>query len=240
MPRILLHSCCGPCAIIPLQFLREQDWTVHGFFFNPHIQPYTEWCKRLETLEAFAERLNLPLIVRPDYDLEAFFRQVAFRESARCLYCYAIRLEATARLAAKSRFDAFTTTLLYSKRQKHDLIRTLAEEASRKHSISFVYEDFRVGWKEGQDQAKTMGMYRQQYCGCLYSEWERYKAEAESEKNRSTAKDKERMKLGDKGETITVPTKTQNKHAPPQPLNPGSNSANCNGVFKNGYCVNTK
>lgn len=188
MPRILLHSCCGPCTIIPLQFLRENGWTVHGFFFNPHIQPYTEWRKRLETLEAFAEGLNLPLIVRPDYDLEAFYRQVAFRENARCLYCYAVRLEATARLAAKSRFDAFTTTLLYSKRQKHDLIRTLAEDASRKYSITFVYEDFRVGWKEGQAQAKAMGMYRQQYCGCLYSEWERYKAEAVSGKIHSTEK----------------------------------------------------
>jgi len=170
---------------MPLQFLRERGWAVHAFFHNPHIQPYTEWRKRLEVLRAFAEDRKLPLIVRSDYDPEAFFRQAAFRESARCLYCYAVRLEATARLAAKSRFDAFTTTLLYSKRQKHDLIRAMAEEASRRYSIPFVYEDFREGWKEGQTQARAMGMYRQQYCGCIYSEWERYEAEAARSKAKS-------------------------------------------------------
>ncbi|MFP5212226.1 MAG: epoxyqueuosine reductase QueH [Acidobacteriota bacterium] len=174
MARILLHTCCGPCSIYPVKRLREQDWTVHGFFYNPNIQPYQEFQRRLEALQSVADHYSLELIVRPDYDPETFFRQVAFREGQRCLFCYSVRLEAAARLAKKSRFDAFTTTLLYSKQQKHELIKSIAEEASRKNGIPFHYEDFRSGWKEGQEEAKTLGIYRQQYCGCLYSEKERF------------------------------------------------------------------
>ncbi|RPI99530.1 MAG: hypothetical protein EHM36_15865, partial [Deltaproteobacteria bacterium] len=113
-------------------------------------------------------------ILRTDYDPEGFFRQVAFRETQRCIYCYSLRLEATARLAKKSDFDAFSTTLLYSKRQKHELVRAIAEEASQKVGVRFYYEDFRTGWKEGQEEAKSLGIYRQQYCGCIYSEKERF------------------------------------------------------------------
>jgi epoxyqueuosine reductase len=180
LPKILLHTCCGPCTIYPLRKLREEGWQVHGYFYNPHIQPYQEFEKRLATLESYAQREELKIIVRSDYELETFFRQVAFRENQRCIYCYAIRIEAAARLAKKSRFDAFTTTLLYSKRQKHDLVRDLAEEASRKHGLSFYYEDFRKGWGEGQEKAREQGMYRQQYCGCIFSEQERYKIKRES------------------------------------------------------------
>jgi len=174
MPRILLHSCCAPCTITPLQKLREANWTVHGFFYNPNIQPYQEFERRLDTYSAFAQRHELPVIIRGDYDLEAFLRQTAFRESQRCLYCYSTRLEAAARLAHKSRFEAFTTTLLYSKRQKHELIKTIAEQAAKKYGVPFYYEDFRQGWKEGQEQARQLGIYRQQYCGCIYSEKERF------------------------------------------------------------------
>jgi hypothetical protein len=147
---------------------------VHGYFYNPHIQPYQEFQKRLETLESYARSEDLPLIVRPDYDPQTFFREVAFRETNRCVYCYSIRLNSAARLAKKSRFDAFTTTLLYSRRQQHSLIASIAEEASKRHGIAFIYRDFRSGWKHGQRSAKALGMYRQQYCGCIYSEMERF------------------------------------------------------------------
>lgn len=174
MNRILLHICCAPCTIYPLRMLRSQDWAVHGFFYNPFIQPYQELERRLETLRSFSRGEDLQLIVRPDYDLEGFLRQVVFRESNRCVVCYSTRLEAVARLAKKSRFDAFTTTLLYSKQQKHELIRSIAEEASRKYGIPFHYEDFRAGWRVGQEEAKALELYRQQYCGCIYSEKERF------------------------------------------------------------------
>ncbi len=174
MSRILLHICCAPCTIYPLSVLRGENLLVHGFFYNPHIQPYLEFEKRRMVLESYADDENLSLIVRGDYDPETFFRQAAFRESHRCTYCYSLRLDAAANLAKKSRFDAFTTTLLYSKHQKHALIVSLAEEASKKYGIPFYYRDFREGWREGQEKAKAIGMYRQQYCGCVYSEMERF------------------------------------------------------------------
>lgn len=174
MPRILLHTCCGPCTLYPLERLRGDGWTVRGLFYNPNIQPYQEWQRRRSALETVAAARELPLIVREDYDLEGFLRQVVFREQHRCLTCYSLRLEATARLAANSRFDAFTTTLLYSKFQRHDLICTLAEAAARRYGIAFVYQDFREGWTNGQDQARALGIYRQQYCGCIYSERDRF------------------------------------------------------------------
>jgi hypothetical protein len=181
MPRILLHICCGPCSIYPVSALRGENFSVHGFFYNPFIQPYREFERRLQTLQGFAEKEDLPLILRADYDPETFFRQVVFRETKRCLYCYSSRLEAAARLAKRSRFDAFTTTLLYSRHQKHELIVSLSEEVSRKHGIDFLYRDFRSGWLEGQQRAKALGMYRQQYCGCIYSEMERFKKAVNSE-----------------------------------------------------------
>lgn len=174
MSRILLHTCCAPCTIYPAAALREENLTIHAFFYNPHIQPYQEFQRRLETLKSYAKTEQIPLIVRNDYEPETFFRQVAFRETNRCVYCYSLRLNAAASLAGKSRFDAFTTTLLYSRHQKHDLIISLAEEASRRHGIPFYYRDFRIGWREGQEKAKALGIYRQQYCGCIYSEMERF------------------------------------------------------------------
>ncbi len=174
MKKILLHICCGPCTFYPLRSLRKKGMDVMGFFYNPNIHPYQEWSRRLEALKTMSETQNLRLIIRDDYRLEEFLRNVVFRESQRCIYCYTVRLEATARLAKKSKFDAFSTTLLYSKRQKHELIKNIAENASKKYGIPFYYEDFREGWKIGQKLAEESGIYRQQYCGCIFSEKERF------------------------------------------------------------------
>ncbi|HOV87215.1 MAG TPA: epoxyqueuosine reductase QueH [Syntrophobacteraceae bacterium] len=174
MPRILLHSCCGPCTLYPLQKLREGNWVVHPFFYNPFIQPYQELSRRIEAFEQVVEKTSARAILRKDYDLEGFFREVVFRESRRCHYCYSVRLNAAARTAKKSRMDAFTTTLLYSKHQNHELICSIAQEASIRNGIPFHYEDFRLGRAEGQSRARSLGIYRQQYCGCIYSEKERF------------------------------------------------------------------
>lgn len=178
MPRILLHTCCGPCTLYPLDRLRQLSWHVHGFFYNPNIHPFQERQRRLDALHTVSSQRELPLIVRPEYELERFLRAVAFREESRCILCYSMRIEATARLARKSRFDAFTSTLLYSRHQQHTLIRSVAEDAARKHGIPFLYEDFRTGWSDGQGAAKAMGLYRQSYCGCIYSERDRYDRKA--------------------------------------------------------------
>lgn len=174
MDRILLHTCCGPCTLYPTKILMESGWNVHGYFYNPNIHPYQEFQRRLDALRIVASHLELHVIVREDYDLDLFLQETVFRESRRCLFCYTRRLDDTARLAKKSRFDAFTTTLLFSMHQKHDLIRSLAEESARRWSIPFHYQDFREGWSEGQNQAKDLGIYRQVYCGCIYSERDRF------------------------------------------------------------------
>ncbi len=181
MPRLLLHTCCGPCTIYPLERLRAEEWVVHGFFYNPNIHPYQEFQKRLDALRQIAVLADLPLIVRPDYPLQDFLRRVVYREHERCLVCYSMRLEATARLAKKSKFDAFSTTLLYSKRQKHELVAAVANEAAKRYGVLFHYEDFRHGWKDGQERARQLGLYRQQYCGCIFSEKERFCHATEAE-----------------------------------------------------------
>jgi predicted adenine nucleotide alpha hydrolase (AANH) superfamily ATPase len=106
--------------------------------------------------------------------MEEFLRQVAFKEKERCDYCLRDRLKYTAGLAHAEKYDGFTTTLLYSKHQKHDKIREIGENLGKQLGIPFYYQDFRVGWDEGIKISKELGMYRQNYCGCIYSEKERF------------------------------------------------------------------
>ena len=108
------------------------------------------------------------------YPLEGFLRQVAFREEDRCRQCYRLRLVKTAEIAKSGGFNAFTTTLLYSRFQKHDLIRSIGAAVAGEYDIPFLYIDFREGWSEGVRISKALGLYRQPYCGCIYSERERY------------------------------------------------------------------
>jgi epoxyqueuosine reductase len=172
--KTLLHICCGPCAITPVAHLRDQGMTVMGFFYRHNIHPFTECLRRQQTLETYADQIGLRVIVQDGYDLEGFIRKAVFRESDRCRICYYDRLRATAKVAKKGKFDAFTSTLLYSKFQKHDEIRSIGEAVAKEVGVSFFYHDFRDGWKTGIETSKSLGMYRQQYCGCIYSEKDRY------------------------------------------------------------------
>ena len=172
--KILLHICCANCAIYPLQRIRERGDEVVGYFFNPNIHPYQEYQKRLESMRQYSETVGLKVIYRDEYLLEDFLRNVSHRVEERCGYCYSVRLEATAREAKKNHFDQFSTTLLQSTHQNHSLIRETGERIAREVGISFYYEDFRQGWRKGMEVSKAMGLYRQQYCGCIYSEKERY------------------------------------------------------------------
>jgi predicted adenine nucleotide alpha hydrolase (AANH) superfamily ATPase len=172
--KVLLHTCCANCSIYPLRELRKKKWDVFGFFYNPNIHPYQEYQRRLKTLEEFAAQSKLRMIYQDVYGLEEFLRQIVFRESTRCRYCYYMRMEATAQRARKGKFDYFTTTLLYSKQQKHGLIKEIGRALAEKYGVEFYYEDFRVGWQEGIEISKDMGLYRQQYCGCIYSEKARF------------------------------------------------------------------
>ncbi|MBW2368240.1 MAG: epoxyqueuosine reductase QueH [Deltaproteobacteria bacterium] len=172
--KILVHMCCAPCGIYPVAHLRNEGMTVMGYFYRHNIHPYTECLRRQDTLKSYAESIDLKLIHQKDYDLEGFIQQVAFRESERCRYCYSDRLTSTAKMAKRGKFDRFTTTLLYSKFQNHELIRSLGEAAGKRAGVPFYYHDFRVGWQSGNEQSRKLGMYRQSYCGCIYSEKDRY------------------------------------------------------------------
>ena len=172
--KLLLHICCAPCAAYPWQWFSERKFQVRGLFFNPNIHPYQEYQRRMQSLLDFQKQSGLPLICRDEYGLQEFVRQTAFREQERCRLCYHWRLQVSAVVARRGKFDAFSTTLLYSKFQKHKLIREIAESLARQEGIPFYYQDFRKGWKEGIALSRRMGLYRQQYCGCIYSEQERY------------------------------------------------------------------
>ena len=126
-----------------------------------------------DTLRSYADRIDLRVVYQPEYDLEGFLRNVTYRESNRCRYCYHERLRSAALIAKRGRFEAFTSTLLYSKYQKHGAI-TLLGQALAGDGLEFLYRDFRAGWSEGIRISKEWGIFRQQWCGCLYSENERY------------------------------------------------------------------
>jgi predicted adenine nucleotide alpha hydrolase (AANH) superfamily ATPase len=145
-----------------------------GFFYRHNIHPYSECIKRQETLEGYAQTADLKIIYQRGYDVEGFLRNVAFRESERCQYCYHDRLQSTALVAKRGQFDYFSSSLLYSKFQKHDQIIAIGESVAKSAGVPFLYQDFRMGWKEGIAESKQLGLYRQQYCGCIYSEKERY------------------------------------------------------------------
>ena len=172
--KVLLHTCCGPCTIYPLNTLRDEGMDVMGFFYRHNIHPYTECLKRQETLQTYADEVKLRLIIQEGYDLEGFIQNVVYRENDRCGYCYHDRLKSTALMAKRGKFDYFSSTLLYSKFQKHEMIRSMGESIGKSVGVPFLYKDFRTGWQEGIETSKARGMYRQQYCGCVYSEKERF------------------------------------------------------------------
>lgn len=170
--RLLLHLCCAPCAAYPVPALRALVPRLTGFFFNPNIQPDDEHARRLDALERFAPALALDLVIAASPGREAW--SAATGEGGdRCRGCYELRLRATAREARRGGFDAFSTTLLYSIHQKHELVRAVADEVARSEGVAFLYRDLREGWVEGGRSYRESGLYRQRYCGCLPSRLER-------------------------------------------------------------------
>jgi hypothetical protein len=125
--KILLHMCCGPCAIVPSRELQSEGMEVMGFFYRYNIHPYTECLKREDSLKKFAEQANLRVIYQQGYALEAWLQNVVHREANRCKLCYHDRLRTTALLARRGKFDGFSSTLLYSKHQQHETIRSIGE-----------------------------------------------------------------------------------------------------------------
>lgn len=171
---LLLHTCCGPCATYSTDFLREQGYNLSMYYYNPNIHPYKEWERRKESLERFASQKKLPLILEDEYELSAFLQQTVAREQERCGFCYRMRLEKTARKAQALGIPAFGTTLLISPYQNRELICEIGRELAATYNLSFCDLDLRPGFRRSQQLAKEYGLYRQGYCGCIFSERDRY------------------------------------------------------------------
>lgn len=169
---VLLHICCGPCAIHPVQALRAEGHRVSGFFYNPNIHPYSEYRRRYEAVVEAAARLELDVVYHR-YDFEEFLKKVVdVTDEERHRTCWRVRLEVAAGEARRVGCDAFTTTLLVSPHQDQDAIREVGESLSRHYGVGFLYRDFRPGFSEGHRIARTWELYHQNYCGCVYSEKE--------------------------------------------------------------------
>jgi len=174
---ILLHICCGPCAAYPLEWFRDQrpDLELEGWFYNPNVHPGDEFRRRRDSLAFLALHCGLRVDFSPPYDAADFLADLGSRPVGpdRCRACYAWRLSAAAREAARRGCQAFATTLAFSKRQKHDLLLEEGRRAAALHGPDFFYVDWRSGWTSGHEAARALGLYRQSHCGCIFSELER-------------------------------------------------------------------
>lgn len=170
--KILLHTCCAPCSCYTTKRLKEENFNITLFWYNPNIHPYSEYQRRLNTLGYFANLKNLETIYNTEYDLEEFLKG-QLNSKLRCEFCYRKRVKQTAKFAKEKEYNCFSTTLLYSIYQKHNLVKEIAEEVSKQYKIDFYYEDFRKGFEEGIKICKSLNIYRQRYCGCIFSEKER-------------------------------------------------------------------
>ena len=172
--KVLLHVCCAPCANQCIDVLQAEGNDVTAFWYNPNIHPFTEYRARRNCVREYLQSIGLTLLERDEYALRPFVREVAQDIANRCARCYEMRLFAAAKAAKEGGFDGFTSSLFISPYQNHELMREVAERAAWEYGVEFVYRDFRPCFRAGQDRARELGMYMQKYCGCIFSEEERY------------------------------------------------------------------
>ena len=173
--KLLMHTCCAPCSVYCIDTLRKEKIEPTLYWYNPNIHPYTEYKARRDCLKEYAKNIEVQAIFEENYGLQEFCKNVINDLPNRCQnYCYPVRLEQTAKYAKEHGYDTFTTTLLVSPYQNHEAIREIGEALATKYGLNFLYRDFRVGFREGQKKARELGLYMQKYCGCIFSEEERY------------------------------------------------------------------
>jgi epoxyqueuosine reductase len=173
--KLLLHTCCGPCATATIPFWKGRGAEVTAFFFNPNVHPLLEWRRRATGARDVAETTGVELLVDAAYDPAGWFATVLPGEGSRCVRCIGQRLLRAAEEAAARGCSAFSTTLSISPYQDHAAIRATGDEAARRYDVEFLYEDLRPLYGESRRLSREWGIYRQKYCGCLISEWERYR-----------------------------------------------------------------
>ena len=178
---LLLHACCAPCSSAVLERISKYfDITI--LYYNPNITDEKEYQKRLQEIEKIVNELNIDNIkILPGrYNPQEFFDIAKGLEEEkergkRCYYCYQLRLEETAKVAEKLHFDYFTTTLSISPYKNSKWLNEIGEKLNNKYEPTYLYADFKKknGYKRSIELSKQFGLYRQDYCGCIYSKKER-------------------------------------------------------------------
>lgn len=186
VPKLLLHSCCAPCSSYVLEYL-SQYFEITVFYFNPNIYPEEEFFKRIDEQKRLISLMptkNPVHFIENGYQSERFYAAVKglehIREGGeRCFACYRLRLEETARLAAENGFDFFTTTLSISPYKNAPKLNEIGEELEKIYGVRHLTSDFKKknGYKRSTELSKEYGMYRQNYCGCVFSMHEREETE---------------------------------------------------------------
>ena len=188
---LLMHACCAPCSVYCIDTLRKEGIEPVIYWYNPNIHPYMEYSVRRDCLKEYTKNIDAQAIFEEEYGLDEFCKNVISDLKNRCAnYCYRVRLEKTVKYAKKYGYDAFTTTLLVSPYQNHKVLKEVCENLAKEYNIDFIYRDFRVGFREGQTKARELGLYMQKYCGCMFSEEERYRKKIEKDKEVCYGKEK--------------------------------------------------
>ena len=180
-PTLLLHSCCAPCSSYCLEYL-SNFFKITIFYYNPNIDDINEFNKRIEEQKRLINLLNTPNkieFIEGDYDNEEFKKISKGLEEekeggSRCIKCYYLRLNKTAELAKKLNYDYFTTTLSISPYKNASKLNEIGEILEKKYQVNYLYSDFKKknGYKRSIELSKKYNLYRQDYCGCIYSKIE--------------------------------------------------------------------
>jgi len=176
---MLLHTCCGPCASVVAPYFREQGLEPVLFYYNPNIQPLAEYEKRRQGLLTLGQAQQFSVLLSEAYNPFPFLKHALQHPKERCSYCYADRLQKTALEAKQMGIHQFSTTLLVSPYQDRDRILELGTIIASQHGLEFLAPDLRANYPETKSNAMSLGLYRQNYCGCLLSEYERRYPEKE-------------------------------------------------------------
>lgn len=179
-PGLLLHSCCGPCSTSVIDRLKEYfDLTV--YYYNPNIFPKEEYFRREEEQRLYLESLGIKYI-QGNYDNDRYEALIKGLElepegGSRCSVCFKLRLDRTARMAAEMKIEYFTTTLTVSTHKNSNIINEIGLKVAEENKVKYLVSDFKKndGYRKSIMMSQELGMYRQDYCGCLYSKKEREK-----------------------------------------------------------------
>ncbi len=206
--KILLHICCSNCTLYAFKILKSEGHDFSGFWFNPNIYPYEEYILRLDSLKKLSDLWHINMFYIEAYKPENFFKMFKSPHPhftkwgqggippspERCRSCYLLRLKKTAAYAQQQGFDAFSTTLLISPYQDFEQIVSTGKELAEKYHILFYLKDFRPYFRDSMTLSKELGLYRQKYCGCIFSREERYRKKNQKQWDRGTRAQRHKLK----------------------------------------------